>query len=136
MLAAATAIVEQRLAFAFTEIGFSMTQPFEYGAITTDSNYAPLRCQLRDTSGSPVLATGSTVAVTVKDELTGETIVQDSAGTVSVSNPYEIEYLFASNTVALITRVTTWLVEWKITAVDSRVYRSPVPCRLPVRPKL
>lgn len=113
-----------------------MTKAFEYNPISTDSNYAPLLLELRDAFGSPVNLVGAEFSVVIKDEQTGLTIVQDGEAAVSTGNPYLVEYQFAEEVVAAIDRETTWLVEWKITAASGHVHRIPVPCRLPVRPKL
>lgn len=109
----------------------TMTRPFTYSPIVAGSDYSPLLLELVDVAGNAVDLTGATFAVTVKDELTGATIVQDGAAAVS-SDPYVIEYFLAAPTV---TTPATWLVEWKVTASGGKVQRSPV-CRLPVLPKL
>jgi hypothetical protein len=110
---------------------------FSYNAITTDSNFAPISLELRDgRTGQSVNLTGATISVTVRDELTLETIVEDSAGSVNTANPAIVEFYFALQDVAKITRPSTWLVEWKVIAANARVYRTPEPMRLPVRPKL
>jgi hypothetical protein len=114
-----------------------MTKPFQYNTITTGSNFAPLSLSLKDgRTGEALALTGATVTVTVKDELTGEVIVQDGAGAVNATNPALVEFYFDAPSVAKIAVVSTWLVQWKITAVGGRVYRNPEPCRLPVRPSL
>jgi hypothetical protein len=114
-----------------------MTKAFQYNAITTGSNFAPITLELRDgRTGEVLVLDGATVTVTVRDELTRETIVQDGAGAVNATNPALVEFYFAAPDVAKITAVGTWLVEWKITAANGRVYRNPEPCRLPVRPAL
>jgi hypothetical protein len=111
--------------------------PFVYPAISTGSNYAPLAFEIRDgATGRPVDLTGATVSVTVRDELTMEVIVQDSAGSVSSTNPHVAQYVFDPADVAKILVEGTWLVEWRITFPNTRVFRLPVPYRLPVRPKL
>jgi hypothetical protein len=111
--------------------------PFVYPAISTGSNYAPLAFEIRDGStGRPVDLTGATVTVTVRDELTMEPIVEDSPGSVSGSNQYVAQYVFDPADVAKILVEGTWLVEWRIAFPNERVFRLPVPYRLPVRPKL
>lgn len=112
-------------------------QAFVYNAIATGSNFAPISFELRDgRTGQSITLTGSTVAVTVRDEQTGELILDSAEGAINSINPAIAEFYFADVDVAKITIESTWLVEWKITAANTRVFRNPVPCRLPVRLKL
>lgn len=110
---------------------------FSYNTITTGSNFAPLSLLVKDgITGLPVNFTGATVTVVVKDEQTGETIVAAGSGAVNSANPTLVEFYFADEDVAKITRVTTWQVEWTIEAASGRTYVTPEPIRLPVRPRL
>ena len=110
---------------------------FSYNTITTGSNFAPLSLLVKDgITGLPVNFTDADVLVVVKDEQTGEAIVAAGVGSVNGSNPTLVEFYFADEDVAKITRITTWLVEWTIVAANGRTYRTPEPLRLPVRPRL
>ena len=110
--------------------------PFVYPPMTADSNYAPLSFEMRDgATGKPVDMTGAQVSVTVRAEDTHDVIVQDSPGSVSTSNPYVIEYVFAPEDAAKILVDGWWLVEWRVVMPNTRVLVSPV-YRLPVRARL
>lgn len=111
--------------------------PFVYDAIATDSNLGTLSLELLDKrTGIGVDLTGSSVAVTLVDETTGEVIVTAGAGSVNAVNPAIVDYVISAPNAAKIVADSTWLVEWKVTAASGRVFRIAEPCRLPVRRKL
>jgi hypothetical protein len=112
-------------------------KPFQYNAITSDSNFAPISLELRDgRTSEPLNLSGAAVAVRVVDQQTGEVVVEAGVGSVNTTNPAWVEYYFAAPEVAKIERKGMWLVQWTVTAANGRVYKNPIPCLLPVEQSL
>ena len=112
-------------------------KPFQYNAIASGSNFAPVTLELRDgRTSEPVNLTGASVAVRVVNQQTGEVIVEAGVGSVNTTNPAWVEYYFTAPEVAKIQRAGTWLVQWTVTAANGRVYKNPIPCLLPVEQSL
>ena len=113
------------------------TKPFQYNALASGSNFAPVTLELRDgRTSEAVNLTGAAVTVRVVDQQTGEVIVEAGVGSVNTLNPAWVEYYFTAPEVAKIERPSTWLVQWTVTAANGRVYKNPLPCLLPVEPSL
>lgn len=115
-----------------------MTRAHQYADVVAGNTFAPAaRLELRDAvSGGHLDLTGATVTITIVDETTREVIVQDAEAEQNEVNPYLIEYFLTDDDVAKITRESTWLAQWTLTAGSGRKHLVPVICRIQVSPPL
>jgi len=107
-------------------------QLLTYRAIVTDSNLEPITLDVRR-GGAPVDLTIFTGTITIRDERSAALIAENLP--VALNANGRAEYYFTAEQVALITKDSVWLVEWKIVAPDGKAHRL-YKARLPVRVKL
>lgn len=115
----------------------TISKAHHYAPIVRGSNYAPLTIELRDARTSRHLdLTGAEVTITILDETTGDVIVEAGEAVANETFPYWIEYHLTDLEAAKITKPSTWIAQWSLTAGNGRKWFAPIICRIPVRPSV